>query len=300
MQKKSESKKKKRKSKQIYLIIQNRKKSFFGIFCVLISIFAISTVTFFSQTRSSMVGGLDICFPPEDEPQLTGEVPFIGLVPISDSNDIRVTISVMNVFEIYPKQIILYFPGTTIYHCMIRDVTDIELQEELQELQDIFQKTRIPISGQIDVIHDPSLNLDKIIMNPNQIEGFSGAIEFIWVNGVSQVDFATFRIDLPIRPLLTQEEVRDNCEFDKYEVQIWLWRGFERISSIPEISKYKKMEEMEYYVFEVDKTKTDFYVVFADKKAARYKDIVLIIASIFLGIGLTEIFEDVWVVGSKN
>lgn len=292
MQKKSI--KKGKKPRTIYMRIQNRKRLLIGVFCVLISIFVISKVTFFPETESSMVGGLDICFLPEDGIQLTGEKPFVGLVPITDSHNIIVTLSIAGVFENYPEKIVLYFPGITTAHCIVKEITDTELREELQDSQDILRKTRVPVSEQIEVTHDSSLNLDTILMNPNQIEGYSGVLEFIWVDGVSQIDFATFRIDLPIRPLLIYGGENHNCEFNEYKIQVWLWSGFEIISSISEISRYKKMLGMEYYVFEVDKTKTDFYVVFTSSKAAQCKDTILMIASIFLGIGLTEIFEDLW------
>jgi len=283
--------------KNIINKIKIRKKFFIGIIFFIIGIIQLYNFVFISSVSSTSIAGFDIYYLNENQNLFYEYTALIAMTPVIDNNEIIVNLLIEknNSEYSFPNHTIIYFPGITTNYKML-----VPLSEDsyLLTQEEVYKKSRIDISKDIKIYNDPILgsDLQKIIIDTNQIDNFSGIIEFTWIEGLQEYDFRKYRIDLPFN---APQPDRDFTKISKYQINFLMPKNHKMDSSVPSDYKLVNMLGHDSYSFEINPGKTKYLINFSNVNADGFKNLFLIIFSILFGIGLTFIVEE-FVISNKN
>lgn len=217
----------------------------------------------------------------------TPPVTFISLKPNIDSGVTKVVVAITNWNEIGEScdNLHIYFPGVTSNHQYLlqKGTPDPNNPQEYLTRED-----RRPLNL-AEIVRDSQMLEDIIRIKPKQVSDFVGAVEFEWQNSVSRNEFEIFDIFLPFQIL--KSPLEELTETKKYEISLVAPRGYTLSSKVPEASRFHTLGDISFYGFDIDVEKTEFSLSFKDQNLTGVKDILLIIFSAILGIGLTLVFE---------
>ncbi len=78
----------------------------------------------------------------------------------------------------------------------------------------------------------------------------------------------------------------------KYRIQILPKLPYRLVNSVPNLTRYQLMGNRSLYEFAFEVSESDLVVTFEDEVKSRYRDYLIVILSIVLGIGLSIMSEE--------
>lgn len=262
-----------------------------GILLTLFSIIFISGLLSGNPKKPKGISGFDVFYDCGIKPKI-----FLVLLPIHNSNDIRVVVHIENWSDIHAtiNSYTVFFPGITYNHKYLLIAEKFPEKPTLSpdEMEGLSRKsTRRNFTSDMETIWDQAFYQTIIKFNPQKINDFCGGIEFIWVNGLERFSYSEAGIILPFQ---TAKPVGFQLNsVKKYKLQVFAPFRYNLRSSGPQPERFQILGEYAYYQFAINVTKTDFYINFNNEKLSRQKNYLIIIFSTLLGVGLALIVTQI-------
>jgi hypothetical protein len=211
----------------------------------------------------------------------------LGLIPSENTRDVKVAVSINDWEKIKDtcNSVNIYFPGYTYNQQFLPNLGSIENIGAIPA-----EGMGIPISNEAEIIHDPSLYQDIIRIKPKESKNFSGTVEFHWLNGLNKTGFGTFSLLLPFHAIIGDNE-RTLTGTKAFEVSLVSPSGYDLTSAAPGPSTFKPFADIAFYYFNLEAGNTALSITFSNSSLEHSKDLLLILFSALLGVGLTLVFE---------
>lgn len=218
---------------------------------------------------------------------------FIGLVPIPESNNIRVTIAIENWEEVSNNCNIiqLHFPGITYNHAyLIASEIPLEKADLSEEEFDVLSSRSDlrTLGNKMELVAD-TFGGDIITIQPKILNDFIGVIEFDWQDGLQHFEYAKDKLLLPFGAVNPKQTGLSND--DLYTIHFWHTSEFSIVLSTPQPSKFQLYNNYVMYYFDIDIQKTDFTVTLENDYLSETRDYHIVIWSTIFGIGSALVVE---------
>lgn len=232
-----------------------------------------------TTSRNSPFSGFDVYTDCSIDPSI-----LVSLQPFyKNSQDTLVTVSITGWDKNICNKLQINFPGTTYNHQYFIDAgyaieAGVDPQTALTH-----EYTRRDIDNLI-VNHD-WIGQDIISFAPNELENFSGGVEFMWNQGVDKIGFGEFSLLLPFGAVNNGGTSLRSTQ--SFEVSLLVPDGYKLTSFTPDITRYKPFGNIAFYNFFIEGKNIPLSLTFQNPALENRKEIFLIFLSTLFGIGLT-------------
>lgn len=259
-----------------------------GLVLVTVSVFEILSLQSVTARTPESLSGLDIFHDSTSNISI-----FIGITPVFESKDLRVSIAIENWYNITdkPNMIEIHFPGITYDHHYVLelDLPSNPTPEDWAKLANYSAYRRDP--GNAMWLERNYFMLEDVMrIQPNLLQNFSGIFEFMWA-----CDFEDraekLEICLPLQAAMPPNGTTLS-HIDKLRMTIWSPRGYRLISAVPQPSSFQFLGDLTYSSFDLDIHGSDFYAVFENEEITKENDFQRMMFSALLGVGSTLVVSE--------